>query len=481
MKIEQMRKIQLYNSLSNSIEDFKPIDPENVRMYACGPTVYASPHIGNARPIVVFDVLFRVLKKIYDGKVTFVRNITDVDDKINKKARELGISIRELTNEVIAEFHSNVSKLNVCPVTHEPRATDHISDMLDIIQKLIDNGYAYEAEGHVLFRVKKLANYGMLSKRNIDEMIAGSRVEVAPYKEDPMDFVLWKPSDEGVPAWESKYSAGRPGWHIECSAMSSKYLGKQFDIHCGGQDLMFPHHENEIAQNYGAFGCLMANYWLHNGMLLIDGQKMSKSLGNIISLDDVLKRYDGEIIRYVLLSSHYQKTLNWTEQAVHQAKQALNRLYGALRKADCETLIQQNKQDSDESIRQNHGDGESVVLDALCANLNTPLALTALHEIADRVYKTEDKSEIRTLCTILKQEADFLGLLNKNPDVWFKQNNTDTATVSDDEIEKMISERMEAKSRKDYKTADEIRQKLLDMHIQIEDTKSGTTWRIVSD
>lgn len=476
-----MRKIQLYNSLSNSIEDFNPINPENVRMYACGPTVYASPHIGNARPIVVFDVLFRVLKKIYNEKVIFVRNITDVDDKINKKARELRISIRELTNEVIAEFHSNISKLNVCPVTYESRATDHINDMLDIIQKLIDNGYAYEAEGHVLFRVKKLANYGMLSKRNIDEMIAGSRVEIAPYKEDPMDFVLWKPSEEGVPAWKSKYSAGRPGWHIECSAMSSKYLGKQFDIHCGGQDLMFPHHENEIAQNYGAFGCLMSNYWLHNGMLLIDGQKMSKSLGNIVSLDDVLKQHDGEIIRYVLLSSHYQKTLNWTVQAVYQAKQALNRLYGALRKEECGALTQQEGQDRDESVRQNHGDDESAVLDALCSNLNTPLALTALHEIADRIYKTEDKAEIRMLCAILKREADYMGLLNKNPEVWFKQNAAETATISDDEIEKMISERAEAKSRKDYKTADEIRQKLLDMHIQIEDTKSGTTWRIVSD
>lgn len=480
----KMRNIQLYNSLSNSIENFQPIDPENVRIYACGPTVYASPHIGNARPIVVFDILFRVLKKLYNGKVTFARNITDVDDKINKKARELGISIRELTDKVIEEFHSNISKLNVCPVTYEPRATDHINEMLDIIQKLMDNGYAYEAAGHVLFRVKKLASYGKLSKRNVDEMIAGSRVEVAPYKEDPMDFVLWKPSEEGTPAWKSKYSTGRPGWHIECSAMSSKYLGNKFDIHCGGQDLMFPHHENEIAQNYGAFGELMANYWLHNGMLLIDGQKMSKSLGNIIALDEALKRYDGEIIRYVLLSSHYQKTLNWTEQAVHQAKQALNRLYGALKKTDCETLTQNEDQNGSE-CHHNQADDGSAVLDALCTNLNTPLALTALHELADKIYKTEDKSEIRKLCVLLKQEADYLGLLNKKADIWFKQNctnNNDTnATISEDEIEKLISERAEAKSRKDYKSADEIRKKLLDMNIQIEDTKYGTTWRIVLD
>lgn len=463
-----MRKIRLYNSLSNALDDFVPIDPNNVRMYACGPTVYASPHIGNARPIIVFDVLFRLLNVIYDNHVTFVRNITDVDDKINNRARELGISIRELTDEVITEFHQNASKLNVCRITYEPRATDHIQEMLNIIQTLIDKGYAYEAEGHVLFRVKKLQQYGVLSKRDVDEMIAGSRVEIAPYKEDPMDFVLWKPSAEGMPAWNSRYSSGRPGWHIECSAMSAKYLGQHFDIHAGGQDLMFPHHENEIAQNYGAFGCLMANYWLHNGMLLIEGQKMSKSLGNIISLEDILQKLDGEIVRYVLLSSHYQKTLNWTEQAVHQAKQALNRLYGALRK-----YKEDIESGSDDS---SNNDSESNVIDALCNNLNTPLALTYLHEIADQIYKLDDNTEIRKLCVKLKKEADYLGLLNKNVSDWFKQNQN---SMSSEEIEKLVAERAAAKIQKDFQKADAIRKQLLEMGIQIEDTKSGTTWRAI--
>ncbi|MDR3187492.1 MAG: cysteine--tRNA ligase, partial [Holosporaceae bacterium] len=304
-----MKKLQLYNSLSNSLEDFVPIEENHVGMYVCGPTVYSSPHIGNARPMVVFDVLFRLLKKIYKT-VTYVRNITDVDDKINARAWERSISIDELTDEVIRELHKNMAIINLLSVSHEPRATLHIQEMLHIIQKLMDNGFAYASHGHILFRVRKMPNYGMLSKRSLDEMIAGSRVEVAPYKEDPMDFVLWKPAEEGSPSWSSAFGAGRPGWHVECSAMSHKYLGERFDIHAGGQDLMFPHHENELAQNFGAFGCLMANYWIHNGMLLADGQKMSKSLGNIISLDEILRQYDGEIVRYVLLSSHYQKTLN---------------------------------------------------------------------------------------------------------------------------------------------------------------------------
>lgn len=467
-----MRKIQLYNSLSNSLEDFVPIDPENVRMYACGPTVYASPHIGNARPIVVFDVLFRLLRKIYNNKVTFVRNITDVDDKINKRAKNLKISIRELTDEVIAEFHKNISKLNVFPISLEPRATDHIDDMLVIVRKLLDNGYAYEAEGHVLFRVKKLANYGILSKHNLDEMIAGSRVEVAPYKEDPMDFVLWKPSEEeGIPAWDSEYSHGRPGWHLECSAMSEKYLGKQFDIHAGGQDLIFPHHENEIAQNFGAFGCLMAKYWLHNGMLLINGQKMSKSLGNIISLAKALEKYDGEVIRYVLLSSHYQKTLNWTEQLIYQAQQALDRLYGALNRADdscgrdCNDFDENTDCDAD----------NSAVLDALCNNLNTPLALTALRESADKIYKTNDKAELIRLRRILKTDASYLGLLSKKATDWFQKTSEEIPVT---EIERMIEERADAKLKKDFRTADSIRKKLSDMGIQIEDSKNGTTWRV---
>ncbi|MDR2157745.1 MAG: cysteine--tRNA ligase [Holosporaceae bacterium] len=453
-----MKKLQLYNSLSNSLEDFVPIDESNVRIYVCGPTVYASPHVGNARPLVVFDVLFRLLRSLYPN-VAYVRNITDVDDKINARARERNISIRQLTDEVIEEFHKNAALIGTLPVTHEPRATFHIAEMLEIIQKLTENGFAYENQGHVLFRVRKMQNYGILSKRTLDDMIAGSRVEIAPYKEDPMDFVLWKPAEEGTPSWDSPFGKGRPGWHIECSAMSRKYLGETFDIHAGGRDLMFPHHENELAQNFGAFGCVMANYWIHNGMLLVNGQKMSKSLGNIISLNDILRQYDGEIIRYVLLSSHYQKTLDWTDKLIFQSKQSLNRLYGALKLCPSKT---------------ENTDVNADIMEALCGNLNTPLALRILREIADKIYKSTNPNEIESLGSQLKNGAKLLGLLGKENDNWFKQND---GAISQEEIEKLIEERKKAKSEKNFALADEIRQKLLEKNIQIEDTKNGTVWR----
>lgn len=483
-------KLKVYNSLSNELQDFTAIDDSNVRMYACGPTVYASPHIGNARPIVVFDVLFRLLKVIYNEKVTYVRNITDVDDKINNKAKELGISIRELTDNTIKEFHSNIDLLNVLRPTHEPRATDHINEMLSIIDLLIQNNYAYEAQGHVLFRVRKMSSYGSLSKRDIDDMIAGSRVEIAPYKEDPMDFVLWKPSNTSetsscssetsctgylAPFWDSKYGKGRPGWHLECSAMSHKYLGERFDLHVGGQDLMFPHHENEIAQNYGAFGCMMCNYWMHNGMLLVDGQKMSKSLGNVVSLDDVLSKYDGEVLRYVLLSTHYQKTLNWTEELIIQSKQALNRLYGAL------ALHNGNSSSTQNSF--SHQSNSSVVIHALCNNLNTPQALSELHKIADRIYKSTDKAEIQDLCELLKREASVLGLLERKH--WFTGEINDGRTdapiraISEEQILELINQRAMAKREKNYQLADSIREQLLSFNVQIEDSKDSTTWKFI--
>ncbi|MDR2794645.1 MAG: cysteine--tRNA ligase [Holosporaceae bacterium] len=460
-----MKKLKLYNSLTNTLEDFIPIDAGNVRLYSCGPTVYASPHIGNARPLVVFDILYRVLGRLYDNCVTYARNITDVDDKINARAKLENISIGELTTAVTAEFHKNLKLLNVLPVTHEPRATDHINEMLSLIDALMVNGFAYESEGHVLFRVKKMAQYGMLSKRSVDDMIAGSRVEVAVYKEDPMDFVLWKPSKDGDPAWDSKYGPGRPGWHIECSAMSHKYLGKQFDIHTGGQDLMFPHHENELAQNFGAFGCIMANYWIHNGMLLVDNQKMSKSLGNIISLDDILKKYDGEAIRYVLLSTHYQKTLNWTNQSVTHALQALDRLYGALANTCAPNTCHDASVQTDFSV-----------LDALCANLNTPLALKYLHDLADKIYKSSDADEIDRLGCLLRQEAGILGLLQKNPDAWFRNN---SAELDENKIQQLINEREKAKKEKNFSLADEIRAKLLENNVKIEDTRDGAVWKLL--
>ena len=452
-----MNSLHLYNSLTNKLEKFEPIDPSNVRMYACGPTVYSSPHIGNARPLVVFDVLFRLLQKLY-GNVTYVRNLTDVDDKINKKAYERNVSIKELTDEVIEEFHKSTDQLNVLSPTYEPRATFHVKEMLDIINLLIKNEYAYVVESHVLFRVKKLSNYGQLSKKSVEDMIPGSRVEVAPYKEDPLDFVLWKPSRENEPSWDSPFGKGRPGWHIECSAMSSKYLGKQFDIHAGGQDLIFPHHENEIAQNFGAFGCLMANYWIHNGMLLVNNQKMSKSLGNVISLDKILKKYDGEVIRYVLLSTHYQKTLNWTAQIVNKAKSALDRLYGALSSATgiCENV-----------------DFESKVTATLCNNLNTSLALNQLLEITDQIYKTDNQEEKNRLCSILKKESSLLGLLTRTN--WFQKE----AKLSENEISKLLEERNRAKAAKDFQKADEIRSYLEKNEIKVEDTKNGSIWKVI--
>ncbi|MDR0677373.1 MAG: cysteine--tRNA ligase [Holosporaceae bacterium] len=455
-----MKKLQIHNSLSGKIKDFIPLDDKNIRIYACGPTVYSSPHIGNARPLVIFDVLFRLLKTMYPT-VIYVRNITDVDDKINAGAKEKNISIKELTDEVIKEFHQNIELINVLPVTHEPRATAHIKEMLEIISTLVAREFAYVADNHVLFRVRKMSNYGMLSKRNLDDMIAGSRIEIAPYKEDPLDFVLWKPAEIGSPSWDSPFGKGRPGWHIECSAMSKKYLGNKFDIHAGGQDLIFPHHENEIAQNFGICDCVPANYWMHNGMLLVNGQKMSKSLGNIISLKDILQRYDGEIIRYVLLSSHYQKTLNWTDEAVSQAKRALNRLYGAL-ELSTESTVDEND--------------DSNISEALLGNLNTPLALRRLHEIADQIYKSSDQTKINVLSERLKNSANLLGLLNKESKSWFKQHDQ---RISSEKIEQLLAKRQKAKADKNFALADKIRKELLSDNILVEDTKNGSTWKIL--
>ncbi|MDR1361814.1 MAG: cysteine--tRNA ligase [Holosporaceae bacterium] len=465
-----MKELKLYNSLSNSLEVFVPLDEANIRMYVCGPTVYASPHVGNARPLVIFDVLYRVLMRLYP-RVVYVRNITDVDDKINARARIENISIKELTSKIAAEFHANLELLRVLPVTLEPKATEHIHEMLEIIERLIANGFAYEAAGHVLFSVKKLPNYGMLSKRTLDEMIAGSRVEVAAYKEDPMDFVLWKPAEPGSPAFDSKYGKGRPGWHIECSAMSHKYLGPQFDIHAGGQDLLFPHHENEVAQNFGAFGCLMAKHWIHNGMLLVDGQKMSKSLGNIIALNDILKKHDGEVVRYVLLGSHYQKTLNWTDQIVTQSKYALDKLYNALRRSSTNENISLA---DEEDVAQE----KSEVLDALCENLNTPLALQKLHKIAEQIRRSDDPKEIERLRCLLGREAALLGLLQGDPDHWGQTYATD---LPESEINKLVAERNDAKSKKNFLLADKIRDELLQHGVQVEDTRLGSVWKIVAN
>ena len=319
------------NTMSRKKEKFEPLDPNNVRMYVCGPTVYDRAHIGNARPIIVFDTLYRLLKQLYP-KVTYVRNITDVDDKIIKRSQESGEPINVITEKTAKFFHDDIAELNALPPDIEPRATQHIAEMIALVQKLIDNGYAYEAEGHVLFSVAKMKNYGRLSGRSMDEMIAGARVEVAPYKRDAADFILWKPSDDTQPGWDSPWGRGRPGWHLECSAMSSKYLGETFDIHGGGQDLIFPHHENEIAQSCCAFGHdFYAKYWMHNGHLMVNGEKMSKSLGNFFTIREILDQVPGEAFRLYALGTHYHQPLNWMPEGLKQAKQTMDRFYTALR------------------------------------------------------------------------------------------------------------------------------------------------------
>ncbi len=366
----------LYNTLTRRKEAFEPLDPNNVRMYVCGPTVYDYAHIGNARPVIVFDVLFRVLRHLYDADhVTYVRNITDVDDKINARAAEEGVSIRELTERTTKQFHDDIAALGVLPPTVEPRATDHIKEMTGLIEALVASGHAYVAEDHVLFNVPSMPDYGKLSNRSLDEMEAGARVEVAPYKKDPTDFVLWKPSKKGEPSWPSPCSIqkpGRPGWHIECSAMAAKHLGDVFDIHGGGIDLVFPHHENEIAQSRcGHSTDVMARFWLHNGFLQVEGEKMSKSLGNFITIHDLLRDWPGQVIRFNMLRTHYRQPIDWTHKSLVESQATLAR-WGEIY-ADCGGGFGKNWLPSVE------------VLDALCDDLNTPLAIAKLHELAKEV------------------------------------------------------------------------------------------------
>ncbi|RMF02459.1 MAG: cysteine--tRNA ligase, partial [Alphaproteobacteria bacterium] len=360
--------LKLYNTLTRRKEVFEPLDPANIRMYVCGPTVYDFAHIGNARPIIVFDLLYRLLRHLYGPEhVTYARNITDVDDKINARAAEEGVSIGEVTARTIAQFHADIAELNVLEPTVEPRATEHIEQMKALIETLIEKGHAYVAEDHVLFHVPSMPGYGALSRRSPEEMEAGARVEVAPYKKHPMDFVLWKPSREGEPAWESPAgikTPGRPGWHIECSAMSQEHLGEIFDIHGGGVDLVFPHHENEIAQSTCAHGTpVMARFWMHNGYLQVEGEKMSKSLGNFITIHDLLQQWPGEAIRLAMLTTHYRQPLNWTEAGVREAKRTLDHWY------ELTAAVEPAESPSEQ------------VIEALCDDLNTPRALAALHEL----------------------------------------------------------------------------------------------------
>ncbi len=444
--------LQLFNTLSKQKEVFKPLDVSNIGMYVCGPTVYDFAHLGNARPVVVFDMLLRVLQKQYI-KVTYVRNITDVDDKINAAAQANGEDIRELTTRTAKAYHEDMSALNTLSPTHEPRATDHIDDMISIIESLINGDYAYVNEGHVLFRVQKYKDYGHLSRRNQDELLAGARVEIAPYKENAGDFVLWKPSTPELPGWESPWGRGRPGWHIECSAMSKAFLGNTFDIHGGGIDLVFPHHENEIAQSCCAHSTdRMAMVWMHNGHLLVNGEKMSKSLGNFFTVRDVLKNYPGEVIRFAFLSTHYRQPLDWTDESPKNAKATLDRFYKAIEYAKGE------------------GEISSDVIAALEDDLNTPLVISYLHELANAVFKLTGDEQI-VVANTLKASGQFLGLLAQDSQIWFQ------GQSDNQDIDQLVTARHEAKQAKNFVEADRIRALLINQGITLEDGPNGTIWR----
>jgi cysteinyl-tRNA synthetase len=445
--------LRLYNTLTRTKEAFRPLDPANVRLYACGPTVYDDAHIGNARPIIVFDLLFRLLRHLYGpDRVTYVRNITDVDDKINARAAERGVTIRDLTEGTARRFHDDIAALGVLPPTIEPRATEHIDEMKALIERLVASGHAYVAEEHVLFDVPSMPDYGALSKRPLDEMEAGARVDVAPYKRSPLDFVLWKPSKPGDPAWPSPAgiaTPGRPGWHIECSAMAWKHLGETFDIHAGGIDLVFPHHENEVAQSRCCFGTkTMANYWLHNGFLQVEGEKMAKSAGNFVTIRELLRTdtfggrsWPGEVLRLAMLRTHYRQPIDWTVRALEEAEQTLAAW----------TSFPEFMEGGDEAVSQE-------VLDALADDLNTPRAIAELHAL-DR------RGDLNALASSVRALGFSTGV----------QRETIVAPELASKVETLISVRRDARAAKNWAESDRIRDELAAMGIALKDNKDGTT------
>ena len=463
-----MTTIKLHNTLTRRKETFEPLERENVRMYVCGPTVYDRAHLGNARPVVVFDVLYRLLRHVYgEEHVTYVRNFTDVDDKIIARAEETGRPIEAITKETTQWFLDDMAALGALEPDAMPRATQYIAQMIAMIAELIEKGHAYEAGGHVLFEVESYPDYGRLSGRSVEDMIAGARVEVAPYKRNPMDFVLWKPSTPDQPGWESPWGRGRPGWHIECSAMSNELLGPRFDIHGGGNDLMFPHHENEIAQSCcahpapGGEECF-ARYWLHNEMLQVEGKKMSKSLGNFFTVRDLLdKGVPGEVIRFVFLSTHYRKPMDWTERKMREAELKLEKWYSEIRQLV--SLEDINKRPVSDGI-----------IEALSDDLNTHAALGALDGLDRKLVDKHERALQRAT------DLNFLGLLNvasisRVGSTWIdpKQKISARAQVA---IAALIKERSDAKAVKDYARADKIRDRLLELGITIKDTPQGTEW-----
>ncbi|HTI82747.1 MAG TPA: cysteine--tRNA ligase [Acetobacteraceae bacterium] len=449
-----MHTLFLHNSLSRRKEQFEPLDHQHVRMYVCGPTVYDLAHIGNARTMVVFDVMVRVLRLLYP-RVTYVRNITDVDDKINARSQASGEPIASITARTSADFHADMAALGVLPPDHEPRATQHIVEMIEIIQKLIAAGHAYAADGHVLFSVPDFEAYGRLSGRSPDELMAGARIDVAPYKRDAGDFVLWKPSPPDLPGWDSPWGRGRPGWHIECSAMAWRYLGETFDIHGGGSDLIFPHHENELAQSVCAFPeSHFARYWVHSGMLQTSGEKMSKSLGNFFTIREVLAMAPAEAIRLALIRTHYHGVADFSETSLAEAKRELDRFYRALERYPDIAA----------------SDVPASVMEALCDDFNTPLALSAMHALADRALA----GDFDAACG-LRAAGAAIGLLGQEPGVWFRGDDADVAAV-----EAAIAERLAARKLRDFARADAIRAEWAARGIVFEDGPKGTTWRRVN-
>ncbi|MDX1513144.1 MAG: cysteine--tRNA ligase [Gammaproteobacteria bacterium] len=457
--------IRLYNSLSQRKESFEPLDPERVTMYVCGPTVYNHPHIGNARPPVVFDLLFRVLKRRYEN-VVYARNITDLDDKINKAAKEAGVPIDVITGRFTRIYHEDMAALGVGKPTIEPRATEHIPEMIAMIEALIEKGHAYAADGHVLFHVPSFAEYGRLSRRDRREMIAGARVEVAPYKKDPMDFVLWKPSTDDLPGWDSPWGRGRPGWHLECSTMIETHLGRTIDIHAGGNDLKFPHHENEIAQGTCAHdGETFARYWLHNGLINVEREKMSKSIGNVLLVRDLLDEAPGEAIRMALISGHYRKPLDWTGETLPGAIRELDRLYGTLRDV------------ADLEVDDDLDDPPADVVDALDDDLNTPVAKARIFEIVRALNSASDTAEKKRLKRDLVAACRLLGIGRENPEAWFSRRAGSESEV--EAINELVARRNRARLDRDFATADRIRDQLESRGIVLEDGPDGTRWRKV--
>jgi cysteinyl-tRNA synthetase len=468
-------ELRLYDTLTREKRLFTPLDPDNVRMYVCGPTVYDFAHIGNARPVIVFDVLFRLLRHRYgENHVTYVRNITDVDDKINDRAARdfpglpLNEAIRKVTEKTAAQFHADAAALGCLPPTFEPRATDFVlpradgkTDMVTLIKQLIAGGHAYEAGGEVLFDTQSMPDYGALSGRNLDEQRPGARVAVDAHKKNPLDFVLWKQSSDDEPGWESPWGRGRPGWHIECSAMSAAYLGDVFDIHGGGIDLIFPHHENEIAQSRCAHGTsVMANYWMHNGFLQVEGDKMSKSLGNFVTIRELLADWPGEVLRLNMLKTHYRSPIDWTLKGLEESRKTLDHWYKLIG-------------DNTKAI----GEVDKQVLESLFDDLNTSNALTRLHGIASEIHTGASGLAQIELKQQLKASAMLLGLLAHTEGEYLR-NDPKAVLIDEAKVQALLERRVDARARKDFKESDRIRDELAAMGVIIKDSKEGTTWEI---